>query len=440
MRKKKKKNSKNWLKRAEALKFPKEDKLFKEYFANVKNLILSVESPFVIGVSGEWGRGKTTLFNFLNEELKNKFAIVRFESWRNQRSGNLSYAFVENIYANAKIWRLRIFSRRTLAWAKNIFEVSVSLGPINIKPKISETKILDSFENRFSKLVNRILKIEKRSNLIIFVDDLDRCLPEFSLDFLENIKHFFSVDNVIFVIALDEELLETALQKRYNSDSQFTSKVYLEKIIDLFLSLPNYEAKNLKEYVTFILRERYPLENILTEEYISNMINMFDRVSETESSRIATNPRKLDRALKNMIIGIKILPENSISNNSYIISFIFLIMKEYYKDIFDFSRKSITNNKCFNWLWTVVKNRKFVENELKVISFSNIDAINELKDKLKKYSDNLLEPTRDLELNELIVLLMETFYSEIMNGSLTIAKDKREEYFYKLANEINQYF
>jgi hypothetical protein len=300
--------------------------------------------------------------------------------------------------------------------------------------------MLSSFEKEFKKLVNRILVKEGKTELIIFVDDLDRCLPEFSLDFLENIKHFFSVDKVIFVIALDEELLETALQKRYNNDSSFTSKIYLEKIIDLFLRLPNYKVKNLKEYAIFTLEGRYPLKGILKAKDVSNMIKMFDRLSDTESSRIATNPRKIDRVLKNMIIGIKSLSKNSIFGESYILSFIFLIMKEYYKDIFDFSRRNITNNKCFIWLWNVVKLRKFSENELKVISLSNIDTINKLKENLKKYSDNLLEPTRDSELNELIVLLMETFYSEIINGSLTIAKDKREEYFYRLANEINKYF
>ena len=332
--------NKKWLKRAEALESLEEDKLLSDYYEYVKNLIISIQPPFVLGVSGEWGRGKTTLFNFLKNDLKDEYATVHFESWKYQKSGNLSYAFVNSIVSLLKSEGISEENniRNILELVKKLPKISIPLGLVHTEINFEKIKnlydVIRNIEGNFNEIVQKLLKKIKKNELIVFVDDLDRCLPEFSLDFLENIKHFFSVENVIFVIALDEELLETALQIRYSDNSNFTSKVYLEKIIDLFIRLPQYKAENLETYIKFLLEKKYPLKNIIKEEYLNEVVGIAGKIPKVEKSTIMTNPRKLDRIVKNMMIGIKSVPQDSILHKSYPLFFLMLILREYYHSIF----------------------------------------------------------------------------------------------------------
>ncbi|RKZ20452.1 hypothetical protein DRQ18_06350, partial [bacterium] len=66
------------LKRSEPLQKPDEDRLFGEFYTFAKEIILSIKPPFVMGLSGAWGRGKTTFFNFLqnDEEITNKYCVI----------------------------------------------------------------------------------------------------------------------------------------------------------------------------------------------------------------------------------------------------------------------------------------------------------------------------------------------------------------------------
>ncbi len=58
---------------------------------------------------------------------------------------------------------------------------------------------------------------------MVFVDDLDRCLPEKSVAVLELIKTVFNVESFAFVLALDDEVIERGIGHRYE-DYSFGNK------------------------------------------------------------------------------------------------------------------------------------------------------------------------------------------------------------------------
>ena len=102
-----------------------------------------------------------------------------------------------------------------------------------------------------------------------FIDDLDRCLPEKALEMLEAIKLFFDVPRCVFVLAVDDEVVERGVQHRYrdylfeaskaaSADAShrlpITGAEYLEKIIHLPLRLPPAQTGQAEQF----LRERYP--------------------------------------------------------------------------------------------------------------------------------------------------------------------------------------
>ena len=67
------------------------------------------------------------------------------------------------------------------------------------------------------------------------IDELDRCRPPFALELLERIKHFFSVQGVIFVLVSSLEQLETAVRFAYG---EIDARTYLEKFYHLRLLFP----------------------------------------------------------------------------------------------------------------------------------------------------------------------------------------------------------
>ncbi len=84
--------------------------------------------------------------------------------------------------------------------------------------------------------------------MFFFIDELDRCNPHFAIKLLERVKHLFEVPNIIFVLAVNIDQLQYAVQGFYGS-SNIDGKQYLKRFIDIEYSLP---APNLEEYCKFM--------------------------------------------------------------------------------------------------------------------------------------------------------------------------------------------
>ena len=90
--------------------------------------------------------------------------------------------------------------------------------------------------------------------LIFIIDELDRCRPNYAVSILEQIKHFFSVQNIVFILSIDKEQLGNAIKGVYGSD-QLDSDEYLRRFIDIEYSIPEPDVdvfyKYLYEYFQF---------------------------------------------------------------------------------------------------------------------------------------------------------------------------------------------
>jgi formylglycine-generating enzyme required for sulfatase activity len=90
------------------------------------------------------------------------------------------------------------------------------------------------------------IEFDLRINFVVFVDDLDRCLPEKAVETLELIKTMFNIESFAFVLALDDEVIERGIGHRYQAyhlagkkpEMPITGFEYLEKIIHLPFRLP----------------------------------------------------------------------------------------------------------------------------------------------------------------------------------------------------------
>ncbi len=96
-----------------------------------------------------------------------------------------------------------------------------------------------------------------RINFVVFIDDLDRCLPEKAVEALELIKTVFNLESFAFVLALDEEVVERGIGHRYRDynfkgkkpEMPITGFEYLEKIVHLPFRLPALTLHQAKDFV-----------------------------------------------------------------------------------------------------------------------------------------------------------------------------------------------
>lgn len=101
----------------------------------------------------------------------------------------------------------------------------------NVKEHIElEEKIQEFLQN---------LSSEKEERLVIFVDELDRCRPDFAVQLLERIKHYFDLENITFVFSVNCEQLIYTIQKFYGEN--FDAGRYLGRFFDQIIHLPEAE-------------------------------------------------------------------------------------------------------------------------------------------------------------------------------------------------------
>ena len=89
--------------------------------------------------------------------------------------------------------------------------------------------------------------VRDRGRLVVFVDDLDRCLPEKAIEVLEALKLFLDVEGWVFVLALDAEAIQNAIRHRYQGDVK--AREYLKKIVQVPFILPPIDPEPMRTYV-----------------------------------------------------------------------------------------------------------------------------------------------------------------------------------------------
>ncbi len=98
-------------------------------------------------------------------------------------------------------------------------------------------KFVNEFEDTFKKLTEDY--VGKEGKIVIFIDDLDRCVPENAITALEALKLYLDKSRCVFIIGADRAMIETGITHRYSGKiKEFTGKDYLEKIIQLPFAIP----------------------------------------------------------------------------------------------------------------------------------------------------------------------------------------------------------
>jgi len=258
---------------------------------NLTQIIKNAEEGFVLGVNSPWGTGKTTFIRMWDQHLQNEgFKTIYFNAWEHDFSKEplLSLLSVINKglpsndaeqFKTLKKFGLGIIKagmpiaiRAMTAGIlnsedfKDLFSGSTDADIVSKMGKIVDDKlqnltaeqgIQEGFRDALSVYVNEFVS-EGADKIIFFIDELDRCRPTYAVELLEAIKHFFSVENIVFVFVVAKDQLGCSISTMYGHGMD--TEGYLKKFIDISFNLIKPSRDNYIEHLALI----YDIENILT--------------------------------------------------------------------------------------------------------------------------------------------------------------------------------
>lgn len=348
------------------------------------------EHPITIGVHGDWGAGKSSVLEMIEAELSSekKVLCIKFNGWRYQGFEDAKIALIEaivtelidkkSLYSKAKDEVNDILQRidwlkaakksgsllfttftgmpspelvetflsglqnfaadpmkyATMENAKGFIDQANSI----LKPK-EPGKNVPKEISEFRKAFKNLLGAANIEQLIVLVDDLDRCLPDTAIETLEAIRLFIFTEKTAFVVAADEGMIEYAVRKHFpdfpdNTSHQTYTRNYLEKLIQVPFKIPILGETETKIYVTLLLvgaeigecqefdnlisvaRERLKkpwANNPLDSETIRNALNtkaaeaqnalaISEQVGPILASGTKGNPRQIKRFLNTLLL------------------------------------------------------------------------------------------------------------------------------------------
>lgn len=93
-------------------------------------------------------------------------------------------------------------------------------------------------QKNLQALQTTLESIAKDAPIVIFIDELDRCRPDFAVQMLEVIKHTFNVDGLQFVLVTNTRQIKAAINHRYGH--QVDAQRYLDKFLKFGFKLPDF--------------------------------------------------------------------------------------------------------------------------------------------------------------------------------------------------------
>ncbi len=214
----------------------------KTFFVKQVKLILDAYNPQTIIEEEK----RTQIIEAVPSELSipDSYTSVYYDAWANDHHEDpilsLIYATISSGQSDFSPSNQRSICDSVGAIAnaltmRDMASVLKSLQGTNCMKQIKEKADL---RNLVSDFVDALVE-EHGNRLIFFIDELDRCKPDYALYFLERIKHYFDDDRVTFVFSINLSQLQWMVKKYYGQG--FDATRYLDKFFDLHITIPDVD-------------------------------------------------------------------------------------------------------------------------------------------------------------------------------------------------------
>lgn len=244
------------------------------------SMIEGIEQPFVVSVKGEWGSGKSVFLRRLEAALEGggpRIPVIFIDAWKYDYYEDPLYALVSAIEQRlakedkdragkdshaAEIGR-HLFGTAAkvvaplakiagatadmvtggaiTTLAEGVGELGDALLKANQEKRDAHTELRERLEQTRDRLLrldgDNIPRAPGGAKVVVIIDELDRCRPDYAIKLLERVKHFFEIPGYLFVIAVDGQNIHEAVRTLYGPTVD--GERYLRKFFDLEMYLPD---------------------------------------------------------------------------------------------------------------------------------------------------------------------------------------------------------
>ena len=325
----------------------KEDYLNFGEVSQIVTEILETEAmlPVSIGVFGNWGAGKSSLLNLIEQQIKSgEWIVIKFDAWLYQGFDDARAALLEviashliqaakndktiwekskNLFARIDGLRLaglvaegaalaaglptfglvsKIFgtaqnaldgiqdeteSKQVVETVKEIVDSEKNL--IKSKEQQTPPKQIDEFRKEYGEILQKLGK-----KLVIVIDNLDRCLPANAIQTLEAIRLFLFLNRTAFIIAADEEMIRHSVAEHYKDLSYRHQIDYLDKLIQIPIRVPKAGVLEIRAYLYML----YAIHQKVLPEKLANLRQFLETHLQQSWQDQSLNPEQVAKTIE----------------------------------------------------------------------------------------------------------------------------------------------
>ena len=351
---------------------------FREYADAFAEIVCGSPPRFAIGIFGTWGSGKTTLMRAIMTRIEGRDDVIPvwFNAWRYEREQELIVPLLDVLKEALLKWaaedaparpatlgdRARAaaaaFGKAARAIAAGVtlsarlpggfLEATVEgqrvvaaagengetpIGPVSLYHAsfMSMSEAVRGFVTAGGRRPRGEDHPPPQRRIVVFVDDLDRCLPLNALSVLDSMKVFFDLEGFVFVAGLDQQVIERAIEIKYadphdsagveagaaeeesragSSDAQrrasdagtITGRDYVKKIFQVPFGLPAIDRSLLGQLVEHLV-EATSLAAPQRRDFKGRILNHLSYFSD----ETGVNPREVKRLINAYTLQSKLL-------------------------------------------------------------------------------------------------------------------------------------
>lgn len=291
--------------------------------AIVETIKSAPRRPLTVGVFGGWGTGKTSLMQMVEARLKEgRIKTIWFNAWKYSGKEVIWNALIQTILLTMKndpdiidVARHESFKRRVLIVSQELAKYAAKVGTRMIPGGIIREEDVDNlwaalssdvrdgslfefinkFEWEFEQLVS---EYAGDAYLVVFIDDLDRCLPENAIEVLEALKLYLDKANCVFVIGVEPSIIEAAIALRYHGNLNLSASKYLEKIVQIPIAVPRARTQSGLD--------------LFSSAAGDSLLARRQQLSRLVQAGMDRNPRRIKRFTNAYSAALLVAPEHSV--------------------------------------------------------------------------------------------------------------------------------
>ncbi len=307
------------------------EELAKKLFNIINYNCPFIDDSFVISLNAPFGRGKTTFIRMFSEFLRQKEeTVIEINAWETDFAKEplvpILCTILEEIEKVGNESLTENLKKILNAIFKGGYEIAKNSDPVTkvvldgaeatfkeikkqeIDQQFSSTK--KQYEDLKKTLAEFVEKTHKK-RLIIIVDELDRCRPNYAIEFLEAIKHIFAIKGVFFILAVNKQQLEVSTKALFGEGIKFDNYFlrFVSKEVKLVEGkLEDYDKFNRSLFKKFLEnkpKEQKPIFNVdVTYEFDSSLVKISNKLQELINwnsklfSSFKFEPRQIERFYK----------------------------------------------------------------------------------------------------------------------------------------------